>query len=227
MHCSCRRARSAQLGAEDALPRAERHRRPRHRLGTALDRNTALETLGLLGNEMTDTGRVALARFVGSGLPTPGARDEYQRRGAAKPAMRMSASHRQEAQLPSKASVARASSPSSGPFSTPRGRPAWMPCHVRTRDVLGDAGHWTTLRRRRIALRQRVRRVLHRHAAPGTAAGASCAPPLRRQCAAMTTAACAPPRLLRQRASAARLVANATCTTLLPKRRRRAIQHPT
>ena len=27
----CRRARSAQLGAEDALPRAERHRRPRHR----------------------------------------------------------------------------------------------------------------------------------------------------------------------------------------------------
>ena len=80
-------------------------------LGTALDRNTALETLGLLGNEMTDTGRVALARFVGSGLPTPGARDEYQRRGAAKPAMRMSASHRQEAQLPSKASVARASSP--------------------------------------------------------------------------------------------------------------------
>jgi len=30
-------------------------------LGTALDRNTALETLGLLGNEMTDTGRVALS----------------------------------------------------------------------------------------------------------------------------------------------------------------------
>ncbi|EOD36588.1 hypothetical protein EMIHUDRAFT_226075 [Emiliania huxleyi CCMP1516] len=57
-------------------------------LGAALERNTALETLGLLGNELTGNGRAALqkAGFAGSGLSLPGAEDEYQRLGSNGPA---------------------------------------------------------------------------------------------------------------------------------------------
>ncbi|EOD28920.1 hypothetical protein EMIHUDRAFT_234451 [Emiliania huxleyi CCMP1516] len=59
-------------------------------LGAALERNTALETLGLLGNELTGAGRAALqkAGFAGSGLSLPGAEDEYQRLGSNGPALR-------------------------------------------------------------------------------------------------------------------------------------------
>mmetsp|Transcript_21197 Transcript_21197/g.67510 ORF Transcript_21197/g.67510 Transcript_21197/m.67510 type:complete len:377 (-) Transcript_21197:185-1315(-) len=102
-------------------------------LGAALERNTALETLGLLGNELTDAGRAALqkARFAGSGLSIPGAEDEYQRLGSNGPA-RVSAQQQQQQQrqqqqqlgrLTDKAVAAAARPPPPAPHPPPQAAP--------------------------------------------------------------------------------------------------------
>ena len=99
-------------------------------LGAALERNTALETLGLLGNELTGAGRAALqkAGFAGSGLSLPGAEDEYQRLGSNGPA-RVSAQQQQRQQqqqlgrLADKAAAAAARPPPPAPHPPPQTAP--------------------------------------------------------------------------------------------------------
>ena len=94
-------------------------------LGAALERNTALETLGLLGNELTDAGRAALhkARFAGSGLSMPGAEDEYQRLSSNGPARVSAQQQQQPGRLTDKAAAAAARPPPPAPHPPPQAAP--------------------------------------------------------------------------------------------------------
>ncbi|EOD31901.1 hypothetical protein EMIHUDRAFT_231160 [Emiliania huxleyi CCMP1516] len=94
-------------------------------LGAALERNTALETLGLLGNELTDAGRAALhkARFAGSGLSMPGAEDEYQRLGSNGPARVSAQQQQQPGRLTDKAAAAATRPPPPAPHPPPQAAP--------------------------------------------------------------------------------------------------------